>query len=60
MDARLMLLVTFCWLSFAKVESGIEIEWYRTAQDTPDRLSKQPDLTFGADFPSEVTVSIKR
>ena len=35
-------------------------EWYRTAQGTSDRLTQQPDLTFGADFPSEATIQINR
>ena len=36
------------------------IEWYRTAQNTPDRLSPQPSFSFGADFPSSTTVKIDR
>ena len=36
------------------------IEWYRTAQNTPDRLSPQPPFSFGTDFPSSATVKINR
>ena len=36
------------------------VEWYRTAQNTPDRLSPQPPFSFGADFPSNATVKIDR
>ena len=36
------------------------IEWYRTAKWTGDRLTKQPDIQFGKDLPSNVTVTIDR
>ena len=36
------------------------IEWYRTAQNTSDRLSPQPPFSFGTDFPSSATVKINR
>ena len=36
------------------------IEWYRTAQGTSDRLTKQPNITFGGDFPSSATIAVNR
>ena len=36
------------------------VEWYRTAQHTGDRLTKQPDLNFGDDFAMDRVITIKR
>ena len=36
------------------------IQWYRTAQNTTDRLTKQADVQFGADFPSDAVIYINR
>ena len=36
------------------------VEWYRTAQNTNDRIAKQPDLTFGGDFTSDQVININR
>ena len=36
------------------------VQWYRTAQATPDLIARQPDLQFGADFPSSAIVHINR
>ena len=37
-----------------------EVQWYRTAQSTTDRVSPQPNLPFGGDFPSDVVVTVDR
>ena len=42
------------WLSEAQVQ------WYRTAQNTQDRLTRQPDTQFGPDFPADTVVTINR
>ena len=36
------------------------IQWYRTAQNTTDRISRLPDLPFGEDFPSDAVVVVDR
>ena len=36
------------------------VEWYRTAQNTNDRIAKQPDLIFGGDFSSDQVININR
>ena len=36
------------------------IEWYRTAQDTNDRITPQANLAFEDDFASEIVVTINR
>ena len=36
------------------------IQWYRTAQGTSDRLTKQADLSFGEDFASNATLVVDR
>jgi len=42
------------------LEAAVTIEWYRTAQNTSDRLSPQQPLSFGADFPSDAALIIDR
>jgi len=42
------------------LEAAVTIEWYRTAQNTSDRLSPQQPLSFGADFPSDAALNIDR
>ena len=36
------------------------VQWYRTAQNTGDRIAKQPDLAFGGDFSFDQVISINR
>ena len=36
------------------------IEWYRTAQGTSDRITSQANLSFGADFASDATITVNR
>ena len=40
--------------------SSAKVQWYRTARDTTDRLTQQPDLTLGTDFDSDQVVMFKR
>eukprot|EP00731_Ephydatia_muelleri_P037747 Em0551g6a len=52
-----------CCLSLFHLARGTdvnEIQWYRTAQNTTDRISPQPSLQFGGDFPSDVAITIDR
>ena len=37
-----------------------DIQWYRTAQGTADRLAKQSDLQFSGDFSFDQVVMINR
>ena len=37
-----------------------DVQWYRTAQGTADRLTKQSDLQFEADFAFDQVVMINR
>ena len=43
---------------FALVSGSVE--WYRTAQGTPDLITRQPDLQFTSDFPFSTTLYINR
>ena len=36
------------------------VEWYRTSQDTSDRITAQPSIAFGDDFASDISVTINR
>ena len=36
------------------------VQWYRTAQNTGDRIAKQPGLTFGGDYSFDQVISINR
>lgn len=40
--------------------STADVQWYRTAQGNSDRLTKQSDLQFGADFSYDQVVMINR
>ena len=51
----LLLLVFFCADS-----QGTTIQWYRTAQGTNDRLTKQANITFGGDFASNASLIVDR
>ncbi|KAL5463704.1 hypothetical protein EMCRGX_G032629 [Ephydatia muelleri] len=59
-----MFLQIACCFSLLLLHNGgastTEIQWYRTAQNTTDRISPQPSLQFGGDFPSDVTITIDR
>ena len=55
-----LLLAAFCLLLACPVRAATEVAWYMTAQGTDDRLTKQSDLQFGSDYPSNVTVQIDR
>ena len=50
----LTFLLHSCLLSHAA-----SIQWYRTAQETSDRPTKQADLSFGDDFTSSISVVTK-
>lgn len=39
---------------------GGNVQWYRTAQNTNDRITKQSDVEFGEDFSLDTVVEIKR
>ena len=43
-----------------EVANTTVVQWYRTAQDTSDRLTSQPDVQFGADFSSDAVIYINR
>ena len=47
------------WLLVAVVR-GTPVLWYRTAQNTPERLSPQTPLNFTADFPFAAEVQVDR
>ena len=47
-------------LHLASTPACASVEWYRTAQNTADRLTKKDDLTFGEDFSMDEVVEIKR
>ena len=36
------------------------IQWYRTAQGTDDRLTRQANISFGSDFTSDATITVNR
>ena len=36
------------------------VQWFRTAQNTDDRLTKQPDFNFGEDFTFDQVININR
>ena len=40
--------------------SATTIQWYRTAQGTNDRLTKQTNVTFGGDFTSDTAITVDR
>lgn len=42
------------------VPNDNSLQWYRTAQNTDDRMAKQPDLTFGEDFSFDQVININR
>ena len=44
----------------AVAANGTVIQWYRTAQGTKDRLTRQPDVQFGPDFSSDAVIYINR
>lgn len=44
----------------SSVISGEDIQWYRTAQGTSDRLTKQANISFGNDFVSTAFLSVNR
>ena len=47
--------------SFIGQVNGIaSVQWFRTAQNTDDRMAKQPDLSFGEDFNLEQVVNVNR
>ena len=59
----LLLAKLVCVICFMDQTDGTpnSVEWYRTAQNTNDRIAKQPDLTFGEDFSSsDPVISINR
>jgi len=39
---------------------GSVIQWYRTAQETNDRLTRQANISFGSDFSSNATITVNR
>lgn len=47
-------------LTVTQLGRASTIEWYRTAQDTSDRITQQPTLSFVADFTSDVNITINR
>ena len=47
-------------LHLASITDCASVEWYRTAQNTADRLTKKDDLNFGEDFSMDEVVKIKR
>lgn len=51
-----------CIISFIDLIGGTlnSVQWYRTAQNTDDRIAKQPDLIFGGDFSSDQVINIDR
>ena len=56
LHAMLLILSSLIALSNCSNTNG-EVQWYRTARDTADRLSQ---LTMGADFTSDQVVTFKR
>lgn len=60
MSARIELLILLLGLVGVQLGCTTTVEWYRTAQGTDDRLTRQSDIVFGADFASDVTVAINR
>ena len=40
--------------------TNTNVQWYRTARDTADRLTQQPNLTLGTDFASDQVIMFKR
>ena len=47
-------------LFYSSVISGEDIQWYRTAQGTGDRLTKQANISFGNDFESDAFLLVNR
>ena len=47
-------------VALASVADCGNVQWYRTAQDTADRLTDKGTVTFGDDFSQNVVVEVKR
>ena len=54
-----VVILSSCTLQLQSAHAS-SIEWYRTAQGTADRLTRQPDITFSNDFSSNSSVVINR
>ena len=57
--------LTVCIVCFMdQAASGVpkdnSVQWYRTAQNTDNRIANQPDLTFGGDFSFDQVININR
>ncbi len=56
-----VMLLFLCFLAdFCSGDSNAKVQWYRTARDTADRLTQQPNITMGMDFASDQVVTFKR
>ena len=53
----LLVLQVLLLVGFAE---GTNVSWYRTAQNTPERLAPQTPLNFTADFPFTGEVQVDR
>ena len=49
-----------CWIALCSSSNSSNVQWYRTAQYTDDRMTKQQDVNFGDNFDLDVVVEIKR
>ena len=62
-EVLLALAFVICCLEAPRVDCSTDvadIRWYRTAQNTADRLTEQPGLNFGGDFAMDQVIMIKR
>lgn len=53
-------LLLFQTLLVVGIVRGTSVLWYRTAQNTPERLTPQTPLNFSADFPFTGEVQVNR